>query len=114
MGVPIARGAILTIKVDIRQLGVEDPVDTLIWTGKPANTSYIIEVPADAPIGNYPGIAVISCEGLTIAKLVFLISVSAIKDLNYKDYSSEIIYHKTAFASYASEDLENYYLEFTK
>jgi hypothetical protein len=39
MGFPIARGAILTIEVDIRQISVKDPVDTLIWTGKPENTS---------------------------------------------------------------------------
>jgi TIR domain len=105
-GVPISRGAILTIKVDIAQLSVEDPVDTFVWNDEPANASFIIGVPVDTPSGNYPGKALISCEGLPIAKLVFLIAVSTIKVSNYVDRSSEVVYHKTAFASYASENRE--------
>jgi hypothetical protein len=105
-GVPISRGAILTIKVDIPLLSVEDPVDTLVWSDEPANASFIIGVPADIPSGNYPGKAIISVAGLSIAKLVFLISVSTVKASNYVDHSSEVVYHKTAFASYASEDRE--------
>src|SRR5262249_9274993 len=103
-GVPVSKGALLTIKVDIDPLRVQDPVDTLVWAGQPANTSYIIEVLENAPLGTYPGKAIIVCEGLTIARLVFLISVSSIRAQNCVDNSAETIYHKTAFASYATED----------
>src|SRR5262245_34231185 len=105
-GVSVSRGALLTIKVDIAPLSVKEPVDTLLWIGDPANTSYIVEVPEDAALGNYPGKATIAYEGITIAKLVFLISVSPISAPNYADNSSETIFHKTAFASYASQDRE--------
>jgi hypothetical protein len=104
--VTISWGAILTINIEVPQLKIDDPVDTLVWTGEPANTSYIIEVPEDVRIGNYGGTAVIGHEGLTIAKLKFVISVSPVKSANYVDSSSETIYHKTAFASYASADRE--------
>ena len=63
-------------------------------------------MPEDAALGNYPGKATIAYEGITIAKLVFLISVSPISAPNYADNSSETIFHKTAFASYASQDRE--------
>ena len=105
-GVSVSRGAVLSIKVDIPLLSVKDPVDTLVWTGQPANTSYIIEVPADTPTGEYPGKAVICCEGLTIARLVFLILISTTEINKYVVHSSETIYHKTAFASYVSENRE--------
>ncbi|MBU1342741.1 MAG: toll/interleukin-1 receptor domain-containing protein [Proteobacteria bacterium] len=105
-GVPIDRGTILSIRIDIKGFKVPDPVDSIVWDGVPTNASFIINVPADTAIGNYPGKAVISYQGLAIAKMVFLIVVDTANRHDYTDYSSKTIYPKTAFASYASENRE--------
>ena len=106
IGIPISRGSFITIMIDIPSLKVSDNIDTLVWIGKPANTTYIVEVPVNVHIGSYPGKAVIASDGIPIAKLSFLISVTSIVDSEYIDCSVERKYVKTAFASYANENRE--------
>jgi hypothetical protein len=101
-GVPVPKGAILTIAVNIKGLEIEDPIDTVVWNSEPANASFIIKVPVDCAIGKYPGRAIIKHQGIAIAKIVFLISVDTIETLDYIDHSAETLYPKSAFASYAS------------
>lgn len=106
IGIPITRGTFLTILIDIPALKVYDPIDTLTWEGHPANTTYIVEVSASMGNGSYPGKAVISSDGIPIAKLSFLISVSSIENAEFIDCTVERKYIKTAFASYASQNRE--------
>lgn len=106
IGIPISTGTFLTIIIDIPSLKVHDNIDTLVWVGKPANTTYIVEVPVNVYIGSYPGKAVITSDGIPIAKLSFLICVAFIVDSEYIDHSVERKFVKTAFASYASENRE--------
>lgn len=79
-----------------------------MWYGKgvPTNASFIIKVPPNSAIGKYSGKAVINYQGIAIAKIVFLISVDTVETREYMDHSSETVYPKSAFASYASENRE--------
>lgn len=101
-GVPIPRGAILTVAVHIDRLKIEDPIDTVVWNSEPTNASFIVKVPADRAIGQYSGKATIKHQGIAIAKIVFLISVDTAEARDYVDHSAETVYPKSAFASYAS------------
>ncbi len=105
-GVPVPTDAILAISINIEGLNVQDPVDTIVWGGVPTNASFLIEVSADTTIGKYPGKAVVSYQGIAIAKILFFISVTDDEVSENIDYSDEIVYPQTAFASYASEDRE--------
>ena len=82
IGIPVSRGTFLTILIDIPALKVDDPIDTLTWEGQPANTSYTVEVPLSLRNGSYPGKAIINSNGISIAKLSFLLSnyFSSVKD----------------------------------
>jgi hypothetical protein len=52
-GVPVERGTILSVSVEIDMLEVREPTDTILWDGVPTNASYIVNVPSNASIGQY-------------------------------------------------------------
>ena len=103
-GVPVPRGVILTIMINIEGFDVQDPIDTMVFESVPTNASFIIKVPADCTTGEYPGKAVVNYQGVTIAKIVFLIYIDTNEARNYVDHSLKTLYPKSAFASYASEN----------
>ena len=105
-GVSIARGAKLTIRIDIAGLEIQEPRETIEWDGEATNASFTIKVPPATKIGMYPGSALIKYQGMTIAKIAFLISVTYYDHSEYLDRSDKLMYVRSAFASYASEDRE--------
>ncbi|MCI0559859.1 MAG: toll/interleukin-1 receptor domain-containing protein [Nitrososphaera sp.] len=54
----------------------------------------------------YAGRALIGYQGITIAKVVFVVSVARQEPSEYVDRSAGAVYPRTAFASYASENRE--------
>jgi hypothetical protein len=103
-GVAVSSGSLMTVQVNVPSLIICDNIDTIVWSGEPVNTSFIVEVPASASFGTHPGTAVIAANGIGIAKLAFLILVSRAEDKEYFDRSTKKRIINTAFASYASED----------
>lgn len=104
LGVFVERNALLTIRIEIPELFIQDPFDTVAWNGVPTNASFIVKVPTDIKTGSYPGKVVIAFQGISIAKITFLINISTEPYLNYTDCSETIVYPKSAFASYAREN----------
>lgn len=105
-GIPVEKGAILSIVVDIPGLEVLEPVDTIVWEEGPTNASFSVRVLREISRGDFPGKAIISYQGMTIGKLVFVIAVAASEDMEYGDRTTAATYPNSAFASYASENRE--------
>ncbi|MFC1569118.1 toll/interleukin-1 receptor domain-containing protein [bacterium] len=103
-GIPIPRLSILTIQIEIETLEVKDPIDTVVWNGVPTNASFIINVPADIQLADYPGKASIGYNGINIAKVSFVVSVADQENPSHSNRSTSSTIPKTAFASYASEN----------
>ena len=134
-GIPVERGTILSVAVQIDFFDIKESTDTIFWNGIPVNASFTVRVPFDLPTEQSTGKAIISYEGMIIAKINFLVSVTDAKgiirynssysiissvhtywrklltvigfgkvNIDYRYNSQELIYPKTAFASYASED----------
>jgi hypothetical protein len=103
-GLAVPRGELLTITLNMRGCHVNDPVDTVLWDGVPTNAAFVIDVPADAKGRNVSGCAVVGYQGITIAKIVFVVRVSDHAIGSYGDISGESFYPRTAFASDATEN----------
>ena len=102
--VKVVRGTILTVRLKVDALIIDEPEDTILWEGEIGNANFGIAVPKETQEGIYPGIAIIYADGLLqIAKLKFLLNIgketAVVKNIvvDEKRYS-------TAFASYASKD----------
>jgi len=102
--VSITHGEILSVTISIDGLKVLDPVDTIVWMGSATNASFVVHIPPEVIAGDYYGKASIGYQGITIAKVVFVVPVCASASSTYKDCSIKSDYHRSAFASYASED----------
>jgi Leucine Rich Repeat (LRR) protein len=106
-GVAVASGAILSVLVEIPSLRVADPIDTMTWEGEPVNSSFIVETPSDAALGEHSGRAIISAYGLPLAKVSFSLTVQASAigpDEIRKSLKALERKHRSAFASYSSLD----------
>jgi hypothetical protein len=109
--VQVARGTILSVRLKLEELIVENPEDTILWDGDIGNAPFSVMVPKDAKKGPRRGLATIHIEGLQIARIYFDIHVGR-KPLRYvgrKVPSVDRIptreeRHRRAFASYASAD----------
>ena len=105
-GVVLSRGELLTITVTIDGLDVLDSVDTIVWEGVPTNAAFVVRVPADVGPRDFMGKAVVSCNGIRIAKLVFVLTVtvepSGMVTVDGLPCVADSL--RTAFASYASEN----------
>ncbi|MCA9055534.1 MAG: Hsp70 family protein, partial [Planctomycetaceae bacterium] len=103
--VSVARGTVLSVRLSIDGLVVLDPEDTILWQGEIGNARFQIRVPQDMVLRECTGMAGIYADGLRIAKLYFVIPVTEqtgpTSGIPLKQER-----HRRAFASYASEDLD--------
>ncbi len=107
MGLAVELGEQLQIEIAIPGMIILEPIGYLTWSGTPANTSFLIQVPSKLEIGEYPGSATISIDGLRIHKLWFTVAVTTKEDSNRKELQTEKQKIQSAFASYASRDRAN-------
>jgi tetratricopeptide (TPR) repeat protein len=102
-GVVIERGVVLTVRLDIPTMDVDDPVDVIAWDGKIGNATFPVKVPAQTRSGPHAGTAMFLVDLLPIAKLHFVLEVgrgpSVVAPLAAREFR-----RKSAFASYANED----------
>lgn len=101
--VPVPEGAVLTVRLRVEGLIVDDGEDTILWTGEIGEAGFPVSVPQEAVHGPKHGLATIHVDGLQIAKIHFAINVGATA-ATAADLGSREERHRTAFASYASED----------
>ena len=55
---------------------VREALDTIVWEGEPTSASFIVDVPADASPRGYAGKASVANQGVTFAKIPFVVSVT--------------------------------------
>jgi molecular chaperone DnaK (HSP70) len=101
--VAIARKTILSVKLTLTGLLVEDAEDTILWDNEIGNASFCVMVPPDVPDGPHPGKAGIYIDGLQIARVYFTVLVAA-KEADVQPLPLREERHRTAFASYAHSD----------
>jgi len=105
---PIARGTILTAKLQIEDMVIEHPTQTILWEGEIGNANFAAKVPEGTDIGSKQGTASIFIDGLRIAMIHFLIHVTEEAEELEKAIVERIplTEHRieTAFASYARLD----------
>jgi hypothetical protein len=75
--VAVARGAALSVVLDLPSLRIKDPSNTIFWNGEPDYASFVVEVPADVAVGDHPGRVIITASGISIAKVTFCLPIEA-------------------------------------
>ena len=100
---PLQRGSRISVRLQINGLTCSDSHKWITWTGEIGNTTFVVEVPLGASQRAYPGRASIRLNGCEIARMSFLVRVGA-ANLKVEEIPSQTKSHRSAFASYASED----------
>jgi hypothetical protein len=100
---PVARGTVLSVRLEVRDLIVEDPKDDIHWTGDIGTASFAVVAPKDLKPGPRLGHARIYANGTQIARLHFKVLVG---DRHSESQALETRQErlKTAFASYSRAD----------
>jgi len=101
--VKVARGTVLTVRLDVAGLMLEAPEDDVLWEGEIGNATFAVTVPADAEHGERLGTARIYADGVQIARVHFVILV-ADQITEPKPLPVNEVRYTKAFASYASAD----------
>lgn len=100
---PLPRGARISVRFKVA--GLECPQDHkwITWTGEIGNATFVVEVPADAADGTRQGTVSIRLNGCQIARMSFVLHIGSAR-IGMSVLPTHISTHRTAFASYASED----------
>jgi hypothetical protein len=99
----VARSTALEITVSIEDVVLLDRSKAIIWTGEIGCATFLVTVPAQCAAGPKPGSASVRVAGTEIAKISFVLLVGS-GSTRARRVQTGINRHKTAFASYASED----------
>jgi serine/threonine protein kinase len=102
----IGRGERLTFELTIRGIEVPEPVQELVWLGRPAAVQFEVIVPQDFPIGTSAiGRLVVSRHGISIGYLKFTLRIEAGAGGQTPEMVGDDAERFTrAFVSYASQD----------
>jgi hypothetical protein len=101
--VELERGTHVTVEVNINKMAIDPPRKDVLWIGKISKAGFIVTVPKEAEEDIYDGKATVSCNGLQIAQVRFLIQVGdTVSSVDLLPIEVKAI--RKAFASYASED----------
>jgi type VI secretion system ImpA family protein len=100
--VRIAAGSMLTIRLSVPGVLIEDPEDVVLWEEEIGCAGFIATVPKDCQDAYFPGVAVVYCSGIQIAKLHFVLTVGTPPVDSFIEVKE--MKHKKAFASYANSD----------
>lgn len=99
----VARGVVLSVRLKLEELNLEDPEDIVLWTGEIGNATFLVKVPQEVTEGPKSGVATIYLDGLQITRIYFVVQVG--KGLsNVNEVPTREERHRKAFASYARAD----------
>jgi hypothetical protein len=101
--IKIAHGTILIVGLRVADLTVDPSEDVILWEGEIGNATFALSVPEYVAEGTKHGVARIRLAGQEIARLNFIVRVGE-PSLSCETAPVEVQRHRTAFASYASED----------
>ena len=99
----VARGTVLSVSLRIDELTTDALEGTILWDGEIGNVTFSISVPNGISRGTKSGFATVHVGSLRIAAIHFFITIGQ-KATSSDQVFSRGVKHRTAFASYASED----------
>jgi hypothetical protein len=104
-GVPTRSGVWLEVSVRVPGLQVRTGSDRMFWDGKtPANASFEVLAPDSLQSERTVGTALISCEGVPVATLLFLIRLGRARMATRVPLNAKETQIREIFASYARPD----------
>jgi serine/threonine protein kinase len=98
----VARGTVLSVSLRIDELTADALEGTILWDGEIGNVTFSISVPNGISRGIKSGFATVHVGSLRIAAIHFFITIGRKATSSDQVFSRGV--HRTAFASYASED----------
>ena len=102
----VARGTVLSVRLRLEDLIVEEAEDAILWAGEIGNATFLVTVPNDAAEGSKAGLATVYANGLQIARMHFEIRVGpSLREV--RNFRTREERHRKAFASYASADRDS-------
>jgi serine/threonine protein kinase len=99
----VARGTVLSVSLRIDELTADALEGTILWDGEIGNVTFSISVPNGISSGIKSGFATIHVGSFRIAAIHFFITIGRKATSSHQVFSRGVK-HRTAFASYASED----------
>ena len=99
----VARGTVLSVSLRIDELTAATLEGTILWDVEIGNVTFSISVPNRISSGIKSGFATVHVGSLRIADIHFFITIGR-KARSSDQVFSRGVKHRTAFASYASED----------
>jgi HEAT repeat protein len=105
----VERGLVMVVRLEVADFGIDGLEDTVYWAGTSGQTTFPVAVPDDAAPGPHVGLVHVSVAGLQVARIYFELVVGAggasERELGAEDVTTRDELLRTAFASYAHEDL---------
>lgn len=103
--VMIARGTQLTFNLTISGSEIDDPVQTLIWRGRPESVQFGVMIPRDHVGGTAIGTVTVSQDSVPIGHIKFKLTIKITKDVpQSRPVGDDAKRYCLAFISYASAD----------
>lgn len=103
--VPLPPGSLVQIELTVVGGHVEDPVQRLIWQGRPEAVQFVVGVPEDSPEAPLIGTVIVRRDGVPIGKVSYRVKVRRFGAVGQQPrMSSRQRRFERAFASYASPD----------
>jgi hypothetical protein len=104
--VPVARGESLSFELSMPGLDIDDPVQTMVWNGRPQSVQFGVTVPGQAPSGTVIGTVTVSRRTIPIGHLKFKLTVArdAPAATEPEPCSEAAQRYSLAFVSYSSAD----------
>jgi len=100
----LRRGAMISIALEIEDMSMDSPVETIIWRGHLGRATFLVSDPNRASLGPKRGKAKVFVKGLEIARVHFVIEVVESSPAKAQRLQARIRRYKKGFASYASSD----------
>jgi hypothetical protein len=108
LGTEIPRGTTLTFDLFMPGLEVDEPVQSLIWNGRPASVQFGVTVPYPGDTGMLIGTVAASIDSVPVGHIKFEFTVAVANaepsSLEPQPVGDEAHGYAMAFCSYASED----------
>jgi hypothetical protein len=103
----VARGTQLHARLWFEDLHVPDPVNSILWDGEIAKTTFVVKVPSTVTPGAKRGTVTILHAGIPVARLSCLVKIVGVAEARAARptrTSFDSVRRRKAFASYASRD----------
>jgi hypothetical protein len=100
----IPQGETLVFDLSFRDLQVPDPIQTLIWRGRPDSVQFEVPVPRDMRLGTVVGTVGVSLGSIPVGHVKFKLAIANAAREDARAVGDDARRYSQAFISYASPD----------